>query len=217
MKHVILLLCFALIGPALFAQSKQQLRDERRAERQAKRAAELAQSRAQMIQLIKDTAFVLEADVFIGPFGQEAPISSFQNFMAIVGKQVLINMSFDHNPGWNNWGWNVPGGPNWNLNHPNWGGPPMSRNLWAWNMWGTYNNPARLTDYSYDLSNENSFVVNGSFVPVPGVLYVPFQITIQSNGAGRLTFTTDSGYQIVLTGDVVSPQNASVVEPIPEQ
>lgn len=220
MKIFIYVLTFLSFGflNGVQAQSSQAAREQRRAERQAVRAQELAQTGALMMQLVKDTTFVLEANSFIGPFGQQFPVSSFQNFFAIVGKQVLLNLNNGNNPGWANWGWNTP---LWNQPPGTWppsAAPgPVSWNTWQWNQWGTYNNLARLTDYETNLSNPNLLQISGTFIPVPGVMYVPFQMTVQSNGSGRLTFTTDNGYQIVLTGTVVSPQNASVVEPIPGQ
>ena len=62
---------------SLFAQNAAKTeRMQRREARKARQAMELAQSRAEMTKLVKDTTFVLEANTFIGPFGQESPVRS---------------------------------------------------------------------------------------------------------------------------------------------
>ena len=82
---------FLILSGSLWAQSSAQAeRMQRREARRARQAAELAQSRAEMIKLVQDTSFVLEANTFIGPFGQESPVTSFQNYFAIIGDKVAI-------------------------------------------------------------------------------------------------------------------------------
>ena len=100
MKSKLLTLTLLLVfGGELFAQNAAQTeRMERRAARKARQAAELAQSRAEMIKLVKDTTFVIEANTFIGPFGQESPVSSFQNYFAIIGDKVAISVAFNNTP-----------------------------------------------------------------------------------------------------------------------
>ncbi|MBR5146293.1 MAG: hypothetical protein IKW54_01550, partial [Bacteroidales bacterium] len=90
---------FLVLSGSLLAQSDAKAeRMQRREARRARQAAELAQSRAEMVQLVKDTAFVLEANTFIGPFGQESPVTSFQNYFAIIKDKIAISISFDNPP-----------------------------------------------------------------------------------------------------------------------
>ena len=140
MKPKLLTLTLLLfLGGTVFAQTAAKTeRMERRAERKARQAVELAQSRAEMIKLVTDTAFVLEANTFIGPFGQESPVSSFQNYFAILGDKVAINIEFD-NPtsssvaaplSW--YGPGVPGiGPGYTA--PGW--PGQSPRRWVRSAW----------------------------------------------------------------------------------
>ena len=212
------LLTFTLLlvlSGSVFAQSAAKTqRMERRAERRARQAMELAQSRAEMIKLVKDTTFVLEANTFIGPFGQESPVSSFQNYFAIIGNKVAINIEFD-NPvsssvaaplAW--YGPGVPGiGPGYTA--PGWPG-------WNWQSWDTPTTPATLVSYSADMSDSDGpFVITGSFRTWTGVIPVNFKVYVQANGTGRIIFFSNDGGQVTFTGDVVSPTNASTIYPLP--
>ena len=69
---------------------------ERRDARKQRQALELAQTRAEMTKLVIDTTFVLEANTFIGPFGQESPVTSFQNYFAIVKGKIAISIAFNN-------------------------------------------------------------------------------------------------------------------------
>lgn len=219
MKSKLLTLALLLfVGGGLFAQTSSKAeRMERRAARKARQAAELAQSRAEMIKLVKDTTFVLEANTFIGPFGQESPVSSFQNYFAIVGNKVAISISFDNPPtympasataplAW--YGPGVPGiGPGYSA--PGFPG-------WNWQSWDTPNTPATLVSYDIDMSDpDGPFVINGSFRTWTGVIPVSFKVYVQANGTGRIIFYSNDGGQVTFTGDIVSPQNASTIYPLP--
>ena len=205
---------FLVLSGSVFAQSSAKTeRMQRRAERKARQAMELAQSRAEMIQLVKDTTFVLEANTFIGPFGQESPVSSFQNYFAIIGDKVAISIVFDNPPlssmaplAW--YGPGVPGvGPGYGAH-----GFPG----WNWQSWDTPNTPATLTSYSVDMSDpEGPFVINGAFRTWTGVIPVNFKVYVQANGTGRIIFYSNDGGQVTFTGDIVSPDNASTIYPLP--
>ena len=219
MKTKLLTLTLLLvIGGSLFAQSAaKEQRMQRRAERKARQAAELAQSRAEMIKLVKDTTFVLEANTFIGPFGQESPVSSFQNYFAIVGGKVAISISFNNPPTYMPasatapLGWYGPGIPGVGPGYSSPGFPG-----WNWQSWDTPNTPATLVSYETDMSDSDGpFVVNGSFRTWTGVIPVNFKVYVQENGTGRIIFYTNDGAQVTFTGDIVSPQNASTIYPIP--
>lgn len=202
----------------IFAQSSNKSeRIARRDARRQQRAIELAQSRAEMLKLVKDTTFVLEANTFTGPFGQESPVSSFQNYFAIIGDKVSINISFNnpsaYMPGsavaplsW--YGPGIPGvGPGYTS--PGWPG-------WNWQSWDTPNTPATLLTYDLDLSDSDGpFVVSGSFRTWTGLIPVYFKVYVQADGSGRIVFYANDGGQATFSGDVVSPDNASIVYPIP--
>ena len=206
---------FLVLSGSLFAQSAAKAeRMQRREARKQRQALELAQSKAEMIKLVKDTTFVLEANTFIGPFGQESPVSSFQNYFAIIGDKVAINIAFD-NPvstsaaaplAW--YGPGIPGvGPGYTS--PGWPG-------WNWQSWDTPNTPATLISYDIDLSDSDGpFVITGSFRTWTGVIPVNFKIYVQANGTGRINFYSNDGGQVTFTGDVVSPDNASTIYPLP--
>lgn len=213
-KLLTLMLLLTLSGSMIAQNSAKAERMERRAERKARQAMELAQSRAEMIKLVNDTAFVLEANTFIGPFGQESPVSSFQNYFAILGDKVAINIEFD-NPvsssaasplSW--YGPGVPGiGPGYSS--PGWPG-------WNWQSWDTPNTPATLVSYSADLSDpDGPFVITGSFRTWTGVIPVNFKMYVQANGTGRIIFFSNDGGQATFTGDIVSPEDASTIYPLP--
>ncbi|MBR6774536.1 MAG: hypothetical protein IKM23_02325 [Bacteroidales bacterium] len=213
-KLLTLMLLLTLSGSMIAQNSAKAERMERRAERKARQAMELAQSRAEMIKLVNDTAFVLEANTFIGPFGQESPVSSFQNYFAILGDKVAINIEFD-NPvsssaasplSW--YGPGVPGiGPGYTS--PGWPG-------WNWQSWDTPNTPATLVSYSADLSDQDGpFVITGSFRTWTGVIPVNFKMYVQANGTGRIIFFSNDGGQATFTGDIVSPEDASTIYPLP--
>lgn len=215
MKSKLLTMTFLLIlSGSLFAQSAAKTeRMERREARKQRQALELAQTRAEMIKLVKDTTFVLEANTFIGPFGQESPVSSFQNYFAILGDKMAINIAFNNPPSyavsplaW--YGPGVPGvGPGYNS--PGWPG-------WNWQSWDTPNTPATVTSYDYDLSQpDGPYVITGSFRTWTGVIPVNFKIYIQQDGTGRVIFYSNDGGQATFTGDVVSPDNASTIYPLP--
>lgn len=216
MKSRLLTLTFLLVlSGGLFAQSAAKTeRMERREARKQKQAMELAQSRAEMIKLVNDTTFVLEANTFIGPFGQESPVSSFQNYFAIIGDKVSVSIAFN-NPvsssaaaplAW--YGPGIPGvGPGYE--NPGWPG-------WNWQSWDTPNTPATLTSYDIDLSDSDGpFVITGSFRTWTGVIPVNFKVYVQANGTGRIIFYANDGGQATFTGDIVSPANAATLYPLP--
>ncbi len=215
MKSKLLALTLLLVlGGSLFAQSAAKTeRMERRAARKARQAAELAQSRAEMIKLVKDTTFVIEANTFIGPFGQESPVSSFQNYFAIVGDKVAISIAFNNPPASQMapLAWYGPGIPGVGPGYANPGFPG-----WNWQSWDTPNTPATLVSYMPDISDpDGPFVIVGSFRTWTGVIPVSFKIFIQENGTGRIIFYSNDGSQVTFTGDVVSPDNASTIYPLP--
>ena len=205
-----------ILGGSLFAQSTAKTeRMERRAERRQRQALELAQSRAEMMKLVKDTTFVLEANTFIGPFGQESPVSSFQNYFAIIKDKMAISIVFNNPNGLGSsyapLSWYGPGVPGLapGYNAPGWPG-------WNWQSWDTPNTPATLTSYSIDMSQpEGPYVITGSFRTWTGVIPVNFKIYVQQNGTGRVIFYSNDGGQATFTGDIVSPENASTIYPLP--
>lgn len=216
MKSKLLLLALFLFSSAtIFAQNMSKTeRLERRDARKQRQALELAQTRAEMTKLVVDTTFVLEANTFIGPFGQESPVTSFQNYFAIVKGKIAISIAFN-NPvsssavaplAW--YGPEIPGvGPGYN--NPGWPG-------WNWQSWDTPNTPATLTSYNVDMSDsEGPFVITGSFRTWTGVIPVNFKVYVQANGTGRIVFYSNDGGQATFTGDVVSPENASTIYPLP--
>lgn len=216
MKSKLLLLAlFLFSGATIFAQNMSKTeRLERRDARKQRQALELAQTRAEMTKLVIDTTFVLEANTFIGPFGQESPVTSFQNYFAIVKGKIAISIAFN-NPvsssavaplAW--YGPGIPGvGPGYN--NPGWPG-------WNWQSWDTPNTPATLTSYNVDMSDsEGPFVITGSFRTWTGVIPVNFKVYVQANGTGRIVFYSNDGGQATFTGDVVSPENASTIYPLP--
>lgn len=219
MKPRLLFLMLSLLFCGnIFAQSDAKTeRAERRAARKQRQAEELAQTRAEMLQLVKDTMLVLEANTFIGPFGQESPVSSFQNYFAIVGGKVAVSVAFNNptnfSPGspvaplaW--YGPGIPGvGPGYRS--PGWPG-------WNWQSWDTPNTPASLVSYEYDISQDDGpFVINGSFRTWTGVIPVNFKIFVQQNGMGRIVFYANDGGQATFSGDIVSPKNAATLYPLP--
>ena len=205
---------FLGLGGSLFAQSAAKAeRMQRRELRKQQQAIELAQTRAEMIKLVKDTTFVLEANTFIGPFGQESPVSSFQNYFAIIGDKMAISIAFNNPPSYavSPLAWYGPGVPGMGpgYSYPGWPG-------WNWQSWDTPNTPATLTSYDVDLSQpDRPYVVTGSFRTWTGVIPVNFKIYIQQNGTGRVVFFSNDGGQVTFTGDIVSPDNASTIYPLP--
>ena len=63
--------------------------------------------------------------------------------------------------------------------------------------------------------SDGPYIINGSFRTWTGVIPVQFTVYVQQNGLGRIVLTTNSGYQITFSGNIVSPQNASTIYPIP--
>ena len=217
-SRLLSLTMFLFLSGVLFAQSPAKTeRMQRREARRQQQAMELAQSRAEMEKLVKDTAFVLEANTFIGPFGQESPVTSFQNYFAIIKDKIAISIAFNNPVNLNSgfaasplswYGPGVPGvGPGYTA--PGWAG-------WNWQSWDTPNTPATLTSYSVDTSDaDGPFVITGSFRTWTGVIPVNFKVYIQANGTGRIVFYSNDGGQATFTGDVVSPENAATLYPLP--
>ena len=209
---------FLVLSGSLLAQSDAKAeRMQRREARRARQAAELAQSRAEMVQLVKDTAFVLEANTFIGPFGQESPVTSFQNYFAIIKDKIAISISFDNPPSYMSGfasaplSWYGPGVPGIG---PGYGAPGFPG--WNWQSWDTPNTPATLTSYSVDMSDpDGPFVITGAFRTWTGVIPVNFKVYVQANGTGRIVFYSNDGGQATFTGDIVSPENAATIYPLP--
>ncbi len=219
MKSKLLSLAILLVfGGTIFAQNDAKTeRMQRREARKQRQAMELAQSRAEMAKLVKDTAFVLEANTFIGPFGQESPVTSFQNYFAIIKDKIAISIAFNNPPSYMSgfaasplswYGPDVPGiGPGYGA--PGWAG-------WNWQSWDTPNTPATLTSYSIDSTDSGgTFVITGSFRTWTGVIPVNFKVYVQANGTGRIVFYSNDGGQATFTGDIVSPENASTLYPLP--
>ena len=212
------LMLFLFINAGLFAQSAAKTeRLERRKARKQRQAMELAQTRAEMTKLVTDTTFVLEANTFIGPFGQESPVTSFQNYFAIIKDKIAISISFDNPPSYlggfasSPLSWYGPGipGVGSGYNSPGWPG-------WNWQSWDTPNTPATLTSYSVDMSDaDGPFVITGSFRTWTGVIPVNFKVYVQANGTGRIVFYSNDGGQATFTGDIVSPDKASTLYPLP--
>jgi hypothetical protein len=217
-SRLLSLTMFLFLSGVLFAQSPAKTeRMQRREARRQQQAMELAQSRAEMEKLVKDTAFVLEANTFIGPFGQESPVTSFQNYFAIIKDKIAISIAFNNPVNLNSgfaasplswYGPGVPGvGPGYTA--PGWSG-------WNWQSWDTPNTPATLTSYSVDTSDaDGPFVITGSFRTWTGVIPVNFKVYIQANGTGRIVFYSNDGGQDTFTGDIVSPENAATLYPLP--
>jgi hypothetical protein len=217
-SRLLSLTMFLFLSGVLFAQSPAKTeRMQRREARRQQQAMELAQSRAEMEKLVKDTAFVLEANTFIGPFGQESPVTSFQNYFAIIKDKIAISIAFNNPENLNSgfaasplswYGPGVPGfGPGYTA--PGWAG-------WNWQSWDTPNTPATLTSYSVDTSDaDGPFVITGSFRTWTGVIPVNFKVYIQANGTGRIVFYSNDGGQATFTGDIVSPENAATLYPLP--
>lgn len=217
-SRLLSLTMFLFLSGVLFAQSPAKTeRMQRREARRQQQAMELAQSRAEMEKLVKDTAFVLEANTFIGPFGQESPVTSFQNYFAIIKDKIAISIAFNNPVNLNSgfaasplswYGPGVPGvGPGYTA--PGWSG-------WNWQSWDTPNTPATLTSYSVDTSDaDGPFVITGSFRTWTGVIPVNFKVYIQANGTGRIIFYSNDGGQATFTGDIVSPENAATLYPLP--
>lgn len=218
MKSKLLTLTILLVlGGGLFAQSGAKAeRMQRREARKQRQAMELAQTRAEMAKLVTDTAFVLEANTFIGPFGQESPVTSFQNYFAIIKDKIAISIAFNNPPSFSGFAssplsWYGPGIPGVG---PGYGGPGWPG--WNWQSWDTPNTPATLTSYSVDMSDpDGPFVVTGSFRTWTGVIPVNFKVYVQANGTGRIVFYSNDGGQATFTGDIVSPENASTLYPLP--
>ena len=96
-SRLLSLTMFLFLSGVLFAQSPAKTERMQRLEAsRQQQAMELAQSRAEMEKLVKDTAFVLEANTFIGPFGQESPVTSFQNYFAIIKDKIAISIAFNN-------------------------------------------------------------------------------------------------------------------------
>ena len=217
-SRLLSLTMFLFLSGVLFAQSPAKTeRMQRREARRQQQAMELAQSRAEMEKLVKDTAFVLEANTFIGPFGQESPVTFFQNYFAIIKDKIAISIAFNNPVNLNSgfaasplswYGPGVPGvGPGYTA--PGWSG-------WNWQSWDTPNTPATLTSYSVDTSDaDGPFVITGSFRTWTGVIPVNFKVYIQANGTGRIIFYSNDGGQATFTGDIVSPENAATLYPLP--
>lgn len=217
-SRLLSLTMFLFLSGVLFAQSPAKTeRMQRREARRQQQAMELAQSRAEMEKLVKDTAFVLEANTFIGPFGQESPVTSFQNYFAIIKDKIAISIAFNNPVNLNSgfaasplswYGPGVPGvGPGYTA--PGWSG-------WNWQSWDTPNTPATLTSYSVDTSDaDGPFVITGSFRTWTGVIPVNFKVYILANGTGRIIFYSNDGGQATFTGDIVSPENAATLYPLP--
>ena len=205
---------FLILSGSLLAQSSAKMeRMQRREARRARQAAELAQSRAEMIKLVQDTSFVLEANTFIGPFGQESPVTSFQNYFAIIGDKVAISIVFDNPPASSlaPLAWYGPVAPGVGPGYTSPGYPG-----WNWQSWDTPNTPATLTSYNVDMSeSDGPFVITGAFRTWTGVIPVNFKVYVQANGMGRIIFYSNDGGQVTFTGDIVSPENAATIYPLP--
>lgn len=211
------LVLFLVVSVGLFAQDAKTERQQRREARKQRQAMELAQTRAEMAKLVKDTTFVLEANTFIGPFGQESPVSSFQNYFAIIGDKVAISIAFNNPPSYisgfasSPLAWYGPGIPGVDDGYtaPGWPG-------WNWQSWDTPNTPATLTSYSVDNSDPGgSFVITGAFRTWTGVIPVNFKVYVQANGTGRIVFYSNDGGQATFSGNISSPKNASTLYPLP--
>ena len=217
-SNLLSLTLLLLLSGGLFAQNSAKTeRMQRREARKQRQAMELAQSRAEMAKLVKDTTFVLEANTFIGPFGQESPVTSFQNYFAIIKDKIAISIAFNNPPSYMSgfaasplswYGPDVPGiGPGYG--GPGWPG-------WNWQSWDTPNTPATVTSYSVDTTDPNgAFVITGSFRTWTGVIPVNFKVYVQANGTGRIVFYSNDGGQATFTGDIVSPDNAATLYPLP--
>ncbi len=219
MKSKLLSLAILLVfSGTIFAQNDAKTeRMQRREARKQRQAMELAQSRAEMIKLVEDTAFVLEANTFIGPFGQESPVTSFQNYFAIIKDKIAISIAFNNPVNLNSGfaasplSWYGPGAPGIGPGYtaPGWPG-------WNWQSWDTPNTPATLTSYSVDMSDaDGPFIITGAFRTWTGVIPVNFKVYVQANGTGRIVFYSNDGGQATFTGDIVSPENASTLYPLP--
>ena len=67
-----------------------------------------------------------------------------------------------------------------------------------------------------DMSDpDGPFVISGSFRTWTGVIPVSFKMYIQADGTGRIIFYSNDGGQVTFTGDIVSPNNASTIYPLP--
>lgn len=217
-SKLLTLTLFLFFGGSLVAQTPAKTeREQRREARKQRQALELAQSRAEMIKLVKDTTLVLEANTFIGPFGQESPLSSFQNYFAIVGDKMAISIVFnnptDISPDYATapLSWYGPGIPGVGPGYTQPGFPG-----WNWQSWDTPNTPATLTSYSFDISiPDGPIVITGAFRTWTGVIPVNFKIYVQDDGTGRVILYSNDGGQATFTGNIVSPDNASTLYPIP--
>jgi len=95
----ILLIGMISLGSSLTAQdtnlSKSELRKQKRAERKEAKAKELEMKRAELVKLVQDTVFVLEANVYMNNRTSNS-ISPLLNFVGVNGQQMIIQFASEN-------------------------------------------------------------------------------------------------------------------------
>ncbi|MDY0076677.1 MAG: DUF4251 domain-containing protein [Bacteroidales bacterium] len=81
---------------------------------------------------------------------------------------------------------------------------------------GGVTNTGTLISYSIDSRKSNKPIfINGKIRPNPGTILIPFEISIQDNGAAQFYISTANGERIMLSGFIKSLAGSKVFEGTP--
>lgn len=165
--------------------SKKEIKQLEKQKQKDTESKERAASRGELLKILNDSSFVLEATlVGVGNLGRETPVSSRTNFFAINGDDIVLQMAFEGSLGLNGL--------------------------------GGVTNTGTLVSYSVDAEKSNKPIfINGKIRPNPGTILIPFDISIQDNGAAQFYISTANGDRIMLSGFIKSLAESKVFEGTP--
>lgn len=93
-KLLFLIIPLLLLGINLQAQDTD--RKLTKAERKAQRAGERLASHEALLQLVRDTQFVVEANIIRGRYGRPLPVNPSTNFVAVSGKDATMQLALNN-------------------------------------------------------------------------------------------------------------------------
>ncbi len=165
--------------------SKKEIRQIEKQKQKDAESKERAESRSELLKILNDSSFVLEATlVGIGNLGRETPVSSRTNFFAINGDDIVLQVAFEGSLGINGLG-----------------GVTNTGTLVSYSV-------------DAEKSNKPIFI-NGKIRPNPGTILISFDISVQDNGAAQFYISTANGDRIMLSGFIKSMADSRVFEGTP--
>ncbi|MBU1368879.1 MAG: DUF4251 domain-containing protein [Bacteroidetes bacterium] len=194
MKSILLSLIFAIVVAlplSVFSQetsetlSRRELRKLEKKEKRLQEANKSAEARSKLLSMINDSSFILEATLVSNSIVGQSTPVSSRTNYVAVAGEEVV-IQF-----------------------------AFEGSLGV-NGLGGITNTGTLVSYSVDAENPRKPIfINGKIRPNPGTVLIPFNISVQDNGAAQFSFSNPRGDRFTLSGFLKSLQETKVFQGTP--